>query len=164
MKAIVFKAVLLLAIVLALPMLIPGPDGKPIMSPKDWLPTDLMASVRRTGSALGDIAEGGGSNTVYSWVDEHGVQHYSDAPTNAAVENAKQLPLPDSANLIPPPETTAFSDAVKARRTGSANSPQLRDLEALSSGDYSKAPELIKNLPELLEQAQKARQGRQNIE
>jgi len=163
MKAIGLKVILIIAIVLALPMIIPGPDGKPIMSFEDWLPSDLISGLGRAAAKLENAVEGdGNTETVYGWVDEHGVQHYSGAPSAAA--KAEPLRLPENENIIPPPASSSLVEAARASRSGGSDDVSLKELEALVDGDYSKAPELLKNLPELLEQAKQARQTQRTID
>lgn len=108
MKLLTFKLILILLIALAAPMIIPGPDGEPIMTIDDWIPRDLINSVGSgidsAGSVLsdavdatGEAVDGSGGNQIYTWRDAQGVLHYSDTP----VENAQALELDDNTLEIP---------------------------------------------------------------
>ncbi len=52
------------------PMYMKGPTGQPIMTAKDWVPAGLEAPTNLTAEA---------PSNFYSWVDEEGVAHFSDA-------------------------------------------------------------------------------------
>ncbi|MFC6635112.1 DUF4124 domain-containing protein [Microbulbifer taiwanensis] len=104
MKTTYMLAVLLL-VGIGLPMLLPGPDGEPIMSPRDWLPSQetldsaqrqterawqtARSTTQKSGELLqylagapgtaqpGESAQPG-SNAVYKWQDSDGNWHFSD--------------------------------------------------------------------------------------
>ncbi len=183
MKLFTFKLLVIIAIALIAPMIIPGPDGKPIMSIEDWIPHDLINSVGDGIELVGDTledtidsAEGiGGSATnsdaIYSWRDERGVLHYSDTPIEGAAavevpENTLEIPsknfvehgmLPGSDDRRSGGKSILLED-VRFKGTRSGASADLADIEAMANGDFSNTSEVLKNLPELLEQARQARQ------
>jgi len=108
MKLLTFKLFLILLIALVAPMIIPGPDGEPIMTIEDWIPRELINSVGSgidsAGSVLsgavdatGEVVDTGGGDQIYTWRDAQGVLHYSDTP----VENAETLELGDNTLEIP---------------------------------------------------------------
>ncbi|WP_444916399.1 DUF4124 domain-containing protein [Microbulbifer sp. JMSA003] len=94
----------LLLVGVVLPMILPGPDGKPIMSPSDWLPQKpdisairetgerAMQSVRETTqesvskieelAASSELVSQGDSDKqtseVFTWKDKDGNWHFSD--------------------------------------------------------------------------------------
>lgn len=137
MKALGFKLILLLVLGgFVAPMLLPGPDGKPIMTLEDWIPRDLIAWV--TGAldkvselpsdavnTVGDTIIGEGAE-IYHWRDENGVLHYSDEP----VTGADSMVIPQDGLAIPskrfvrsglaPAEEELQASSNSARRSGKA--------------------------------------------
>lgn len=108
MKLFTVKLVVVLLIALLAPMIIPGPDGKPIMSIDDWIPHKLINSIGSSldtaGSMLsgamenaGDVQEAVSGNAIYRWRDAQGVLHYSDTP----VADAEAVELIDNTLEIP---------------------------------------------------------------
>ena len=61
MKKLWIKLSIFLVAVVALPMFIPGPDGRPIMSLDDWIPSDLISGA---GETLGHLSGVVGSKGV----------------------------------------------------------------------------------------------------
>ena len=188
MKALGFKLIFLLVLgVFVLPMQLPGPDGKPIMTMEGWIPRDLIASIKGAfdkvdtdaldGTIVGEGAE------IYHWRDEKGVLHYSDK----AVSGANSMVLPHDGLAIPSErfvrsglapaedETAAIgsssrgsailleehsfpgSSKSRKRTAKSGKQPSLKDVEALANGDFSNSAEMMQNLPALLEQLKEAR-------
>lgn len=182
MKLFTFKIILMLVVLLGAPMIIPGPDGKPIMSIDDWIPRDLIRSLKSGTETLTDagaelLDEEAGPAQIYAWRDASGAIHYSDTPVNGAelvevsdntlqipadrfVQHGLAPPLPPEPSSSPLAILLEEKPATSAGKSSSASksSTSLKDLEELVNGDYSKAGELLKNLPELLEQAKQARQ------
>ncbi|AWF80407.1 hypothetical protein BTJ40_06055 [Microbulbifer sp. A4B17] len=94
----------LLLVGVVLPMVLPGPDGKPIMSPSDWLPQKPdISAIRETGeravqsmrkttqesvSKIEELATSSGlipqedsarqTSEVFTWKDKDGNWHFSD--------------------------------------------------------------------------------------
>lgn len=107
----------LLILVFVLPMIVPGPNGKPVMSPKDWLPD--QSTLNKVSHFLTEIANkvassvsqndyverqlNGSSNQFYQWQDENGQWHFSDDPAQAQGYQVSQKPMPEVANRIAPP-------------------------------------------------------------
>ncbi len=188
MKMLGFKLIMLLLVMgVAMPMLVPGPDGKPIMSLDDWIPHDLLRSLGQLGDDVVDVVESGkdAANTqitgagaeIYSWRDERGVIHYSDTP----IEGAEPIVVPHDGLAIPAdrfvqsglapaadeqPSQRPKSTLLRERDpldpgAGSESAPAkpgLEQLQALGEGDFSNAAAVLENLPELLEQARAARE------
>ena len=162
-------------------MFINGPDGKPIMSPDDWIPDQALARLVEFASGVFDQAERAGASVqggaapgqqVYSWKDASGTVHYSDAP----FEGAETVAIPDNSLEIPAKRfiQAGTSPAMELRQGGSGTAVLLNDrdrrgsgtagaavnsaeLEAFVGGDYSKAGAVLKNMPAILEQAKQAR-------
>ena len=111
MKLLGFKLILLLLVLgVGVPMIMPRPDGKPIMTVDDWIPHDTIAWFKRSFSGLSDLVEDGqegvaglqpgatGAGTeIYTWRDDNGVLHYSDTP----VDGAGTVLVPDNGLAIP---------------------------------------------------------------
>ncbi len=105
---------LLLALALVAPMIIPGPDGKPIMTMADWKPdTSKLEQVANkaknsASSATQTIADsttlllGGDTdsgNVMHKWQDTEGVWHFSDSiPDASQVTNLTTGEIPKLAN------------------------------------------------------------------
>ncbi|MBT8139272.1 MAG: DUF4124 domain-containing protein [Gammaproteobacteria bacterium] len=189
MKWFTFKWLAVLGALLVAPMLIKGPDGKPIMSISDWIPNDLLESAGDAGqraTALASELAGKGTDAVranaeaqvYSWRDANGTLHFSDRP----VDGAKAIDV--TGNTLEIPADRFVQDGTRpvskdnGRTGGRATLLRERDnvsgslasasgaqpavdnagLEALIGGDFSKAGDVLKSLPALLEQAKKARE------
>lgn len=178
MKWFTFKLVAVLAVLLAAPLFIPGPDGKPIMTLDDWIPRDLVNSAGKAAELAGSLADGGlatggDSNQVYSWRDANGTLHFSDTPQagSAPVEipdNTLEIPadrfIQHGTRPVEEPAGRKSGQAFLIREGGGARGKaaagagvDTRALEALVGGDYSKAGEVLQNLPEIVEQAKQAR-------
>ena len=188
MKMLGFKLITLLVVMgLVMPMLLPGPDGKPIMTLDDWIPRDFLAAIGKLGDDVAEAVDNsvsavetevvGAGAQIYSWRDERGVLHYSDTP----VEGASPLVVPHDGLAIPadrfvqsglaPAANDAPAPRPKSRllkerdplgRDAEPDKPKskagLDDLQALGDGDFSNAAAVLENLPELLEQARAARE------
>ena len=181
MKWFIFKLVAVFGALLAAPMFINGPDGKPIMSPDDWIPDRALERLVEFAGGLFDKAERAGElspggtapgQQVYSWKDANGTVHYSDAPS----EGAETVAIPDNSLEIPAKRfiQAGTSPALERRQGGAGGAVLLNDrdrrgggtaaanvnsaeLEAFVGGDYSKAGAVLKNMPAILEQAKQAR-------
>lgn len=182
-----FSVVVMLGILLVGPMLLPGPDGEPIMTPDDWIPHTLIATLMGGADKVSDIVEDGvggveamgsavgAGSEIYRWRDKNGVLHFSDAP----IEGAQAIAVPHDALAIPsdhfvegplgvpvtdrtPPPTgrsVLLRDRDQAVNGGVGVKDVDAELRALGTGDFSNAGELLKNLPQILEQAVKANNG-----
>ena len=122
----------LLVLALGLPLWLRGPDGRPIMTPADWLESPawlegLIAGAREfaespveTTPAIGAEKPGGnggeasaanaGTGFYYRWQDATGLWHFSDEPPPARADELQPLALPDPANRLSPP---AAAEAVE---------------------------------------------------
>ena len=184
MKTMGFKLMLLLLVgALTLPMIIPGPNGEPIMSIDDWIPHDFIASLTKAGDKVSGLADDaataidgqtlGAGAQIYTWRDERGVLHYSDSP----VAGADTLSVPDDGLSMPAKRfiqnglaPTEQKSASKKARSLLLNDRSSRgyaaeggkiektELESLATGDLSQMSEAMKDLPALLEQVKAARQ------
>lgn len=101
------KLTLIVLFALVAPMIIPGPDGKPIMTIDDWIPHDLIASIGKGTDTVSDVIEGGSEaieagitgagSQIYTWRDDNGVLHYSDQPFDGSMV----IEVPDDGLAIP---------------------------------------------------------------
>ncbi len=126
----------------------------------------------------------GAGAEIYTWRDNQGVLHFSDTP----VEGAEVTLVPHDGLAIPAEkfiqdglspaepvssstgprafllEEQAFSNRNSAFKTkkkaeASAGGATLADIEAMANGDMSKLGAVLKDLPQLVEQAKQARQN-----
>ena len=104
-----------ITILLVLPMIIKGPDGRPIMTLEDWIPdwhiapasSNLAVSNGSDGLEISDGAQSGSllpANKMYKWQDERGRWHYSNEKPKAGV-SATVEDLPQVENVIDAPVT-----------------------------------------------------------
>lgn len=125
MKGLIIKlAIMLLVFVVIIPMLIPGPGGKPVMSVKDWIPdfraieAKITAFIQDTGDAIQKktgMDVGVEKPKMYKWKDQYGNWQFSDNPADvpAHIRNAQKVDLPSVANTMQAPPKVDFggSDA-----------------------------------------------------
>lgn len=107
---------------LAVPLFLVGPNGKPMMSLEDWTP-DLTALKRVIntaknvahngelasmeglsviGESLTASAKPASPQTLYKWKDKKGVWQFSSTPPPEDVDNAQMQALPKMANVMQP--------------------------------------------------------------
>lgn len=122
-----FKLIITLALLLGLgvgmPMLMPGPDGKPMMTGKDWLPdsgqfNQLIAKAKKLVYSANDLMEnetgvnlGASRGKIYKWQDEHGTWHFSDTASDK-IDAANQMveAMPQIRNSMQSPPKIDFGD------------------------------------------------------
>ncbi|NNC54201.1 MAG: DUF4124 domain-containing protein [Pseudomonadales bacterium] len=188
MKWFAFKLIAVMGALLAAPMFIVGPDGEPLMSVQDWIPHDLLQTAgdasQRAAALAGDLASetGRGADVgeqVYSWRDANGTLHFSDRPAEGAeaidvTRNTLEIPaqrfVQDGTRPVAKGGTgsgggraTLLRDRDNrqtgiASASGSQPAVDSAALESLIGGDFSKAGDVLKSLPAILEQAKKARE------
>jgi len=129
----------ILVLIFVLPMIVPGPDGEPVMGLDDWLPSTapIKASVEKLRPKEPTV--------LFKWQDENGQWHFSDKP----VDSAKQLiktEVPDLVNTMEPLESGS------------------NDKESVSVGlkvpegfQFSPTTVPLQDIPELIDEAKKAR-------
>lgn len=104
----------LVVLVFVVPMIMPGPNGKPVMTVNDWLPG--FASIERTRATLLSwwrrFTTGVEQNTgfdvapepeqLFKWQDANGTWHFTNRANQAAAGAQKQA-LPTATNTMAPP-------------------------------------------------------------
>lgn len=150
----------LLIIVFVLPMIMPGTDGKPVMSLSDWLP-DTSAIRGLFSDSVNKAARLVGQDDVvifkkpqlYKWQDEKGRWHFTDKASEAsghAIEEA----IPKPVNRMPPPPSVEGDEAGPAASTeGFSFSPTsipLSDIPKLID-DAKKLRDIARDRHEKLE-------------
>lgn len=159
----------LFIIVFVLPMVVPGPSGKPVMTPKDWLPDQstlnnashfFKTAVNKVAAVFGQeaILEAGvaGSSTdawgsqknFYKWQDEQGQWHFSDNSGHAAGHNVSQQKLPQVSNRLPPVEIPAVDDKKPASKAAGDEPPAWQ---------FSPTSIPLDEIPKLIEDTKKIR-------
>ncbi|GAB2895796.1 hypothetical protein ACCI51_04375 [Microbulbifer echini] len=176
MKYAYMLAVLLLVGV-GLPMLIPGPDGKPIISPQDWLPDQqtldtvrqqgqravqaVTTSTQKSAEQFETLVESSGllpeeskkpTTEVFSWQDRQGNWHFSDSVPEglgASVRIHRVKPI----NTLP-------ADAAGTKRQ--AQEPQSQRLQESDSSD-NRLSNILKEIQALQEKSQERQQALDNL-
>jgi len=165
---LLIKSGLMLGGLFAVLVFLPGPNGKPMMSVTDLPGYGLFASLIRAKETAVEMTEKvRGENDIYQWVDEQGVIHFSDQP----VANATVRELSEGNDPIPSKNFTGqnyqkktsgqqaqgyfigdsrFKQAKDSASTTSSVKPA--DFEDLIDGDYSNAREIVKELPQYLQE------------
>jgi hypothetical protein len=104
----------LIMLVFVVPMIMPGPNGKPVMSFKDWLPNS--ASVERVRTSLlswwhriSNVVEQNTGLDVapepaqfFKWQDANGTWHFTNR-ADMASKDAQRQALPTATNTMAPP-------------------------------------------------------------
>jgi len=157
-------------------------DG--LMEGLDSWTSKLLSEAPLTDS-LPQTVVGAGAE-IYTWRDSQGVLHFSDTPVEGAEvtlvpHDGLAIPAdkfiqdglaPAKAALSAagsraflleeqsfPHRKSAFKDNDKKTGTASADVSSLADIEAVANGDMSKLGAVLKDLPQLVEQAKRARQN-----
>lgn len=117
-------SIFLLMLVVVIPMIMPGPNGTPVMRPSDWLPDiaavkTLPARLERWFDGLGQASSGsksGQSGSFYKWQDENGKWHFSDqAPPEGTGETVETLPkLTNTLQAVEPAKQSSLSTSSQA--------------------------------------------------
>lgn len=112
MKLFVKFMIFILVLGLAGPFIMKGPDGRPLMDLRDFIPDFSSMKRKATGmindvnNTVGDLSEGGsseaigdfGKTRVYRWQDENGQWQYSDTPPPS--QNAEKLLINPNVNIV----------------------------------------------------------------
>ena len=156
MKWKIFKLMLpLLFMVFVLPMIMPGPKGRPVMTWQDWLPnaasiqrwqSELMSLWNRTATNIEqktglDVAPAPAQ--LYKWKDEHGKWHFTDR-ADMASKSATREHMPATVNSMAPPPVIPRSD-----ETESAASSSSLPLPLPTTVPVDKIPQLIDDAKKL---------------
>ena len=133
MKLMIKLMVLALIGAVVAPMLIKGPDGRPLMSWQDFFSSPSKPS--GTG-----VSSSSGLTTVYKWQDDEGNWHFSDRPV---VESSEKLTYNPNANII--------------QSLAKKEEPQKVKVTPFESTPDQKGPSLttvpMDQVPELMDQA-----------
>ena len=133
----------LLIIGFIVPMIMPGPDGKPLMSWADWLPDkaglDRFSSLLKAGVEAVDpedkilpAIDFIEPQKVYKWKDQQGQWYFADEP-NAMAVDAEEIELPRIHNTIRPLTARAAESAGLSSLTEDFNlSPTTVTLPGIS--------------------------------
>ena len=134
------------------PMLMPGPDGKPIMTIKDWLPdsstlSNIQKKIIATVNKTSEVVDAAPiivtpKKQMYKWQDKKGGWHFTDnihqVPEYALAQLEKQT--------VPKVVNTMAAPVVEEEELTEA--PQVLN----ESGQID-----VKKLPEIVEEAKKAK-------
>jgi hypothetical protein len=104
----------LFMLVFVVPMIMPGPNGKPVMSARDWLPNsasiehvraNLLSWWRRISTSVEqntglDVAPE--PEQLFKWKDANGTWHFTNRADQASKDAHKQA-LPTATNTMAPP-------------------------------------------------------------
>ncbi|WP_019528459.1 hypothetical protein [Dasania marina] len=129
------------------PMIMPGQNGKPIMSPRDWLPDEktldkITESVSKVANTTSEIAGGrpvfqSTKKQLYKWQDKEGnwqfTDNYNQIP-NYALSQLQAQDMPSTVNSMVAPTIVEVAEAASA---GS------NLLNPDGTPDVSKMPEMV---------------------
>jgi hypothetical protein len=110
---------LLLALLLlggfVLPMLITGPDGRPLMTPQDWLPDLGQSKAELQGQLTANDYQAerlaASTGKMYKWQDDKGQWHFSEQkPSDAVIIAVEQLPDVENVMDSPSDNTSGSSN------------------------------------------------------
>ena len=148
-----------------LPMIMPGPDGKPMMSWQDWLPdsakfNQLASKTKRMLSSANDLMEdntgidmGAGRGKLYKWQDQHGNWHFSDkASDKIAAANQMVESLPQVRNTMQAPPKIDFGGK-KSQQT--SNVPNIPLPTTIPVANIPKLIDDAKNIQQLADKRAK---------
>lgn len=181
-KKLVIKATLMIAGLFVVMMVLPGPNGEPMMSVQDLPGYSLFSAANKAVDKVSTtVAEAHGHSEIYTWVDASGAIHYSDTP----IEGSERHELSSVNNAIPAENFTGEAYAPIEKKTSSPrsffikdsntssrkakfnsstaqannSSSQLssQDFSDLAEGDLSNAGEILQQLPDFLQEAQQER-------
>ncbi|BBM02586.1 hypothetical protein [Microbulbifer sp. GL-2] len=173
-----YMLAVLLVVGVGLPMLLPGPDGKPIMSPGDWLPDQqTLDSVRHQGQRalqavssttqksaqqLETLVESSGlvskeqinepTTEVFTWQDNEGNWHFSDSVPEG-LDNSVRIHRIKPVNTVP--ATQASSNVAPQQPTATL----LQD----NTGADSRISQLLKDVQALQEKNLERQQALDNL-
>jgi len=130
----------LLIIACIAPMVIKGPDGEPLMSIEDWIPS--------TPTIPDELQSDDEPTTVYKWQDEDGNWHFSNTPAQAQAGAEKLTIDSSSVNTV---------QAVKVPKSGlqttGGSTPQIPSaLDAMSPDNVQELLKNVNNLQEVVDQ------------
>jgi hypothetical protein len=155
MKWKMFKLLMpLLMLVFVVPMILPGPNGKPAMSPADWLPS--ASSIERSRATLlswwrratTGLKENTGIDVtpepeqLYKWQDANGTWHFTNRADKAASDAQRQA-MPTATNTMAPPPVVE-----RDHESAAAPRPSL-PLPLPTTVPVDKIPELIDDAKKL---------------
>ncbi len=147
--------IILILLTVVLPMIIPGPDGKPIMSLNDWLPNtgsmnstsakltskvkEWLFSAKETVERSAGVSVGIERPKLYKWRDENGAWHFSDK-SDVQAKNQIVEALPKIQNSMEPPPDIDFGDSDTSSSFSGAKSMSIPFPTSIPVG---KIPQLI---------------------
>lgn len=140
----------LLVLVFVLPMIMPGPDGKPVMNWRDWLPD--KSTIAPVADVLEDTNGAGqpATQAFYRWQDEQGRWHFSDSPPPDTV-------LADQANAGLAEQLPVVTNRMDALPQAE---PEQAATTSTDSGGLPFSPTTVplQDIPKLIEDAKKVQQ------
>ena len=170
-KKLLFKVGLMLGGLFAVMLVLPGPDGKPLMQISELPGYGLFAATSEAVDSVGKAVEKTTENLqppteIYTWVDENGAVHYSDTPVAGSTVHE----IADSNDAIPSENFTGEAYRPRQKEKPSFKSYLIKDSNHRGSkgdaktlnpgefdGDFTDTAALMQQLPEYLEKAHQAR-------
>lgn len=160
----------LLVMAFVVPMIMPGPNGHPVMTWQDWLPS--TASVQHWHATLtsmwnriaGSVEQTTGLDVapaptqLYKWKDANGNWHFTDR-ADMVDSNAARAPLPTAVNTMAPPPVIKHDATTSIWSQGS--NPHALPAQTSSQSSFSlPLPATIPadKIPQLIDDAKKLQQ------
>lgn len=168
-KKLLFKVGFMMFSLFAVLLLMPGPNGEPMMSFEDLPGYGLVtAATSAVDLAEQTLEAKTPEQTIYTWVDEHGAVHYSHEPAPGATahEISESNPPIPSKKFMGEVEFKKRSQSSSGgafrtggvSKSGSKQSLNADDFQALAEGDLSNASKVLKELPTYLQEAHQKRE------
>lgn len=144
----VMMIITLMFLAFGLPMIMPGPNGKPMMTLNDWIP-DLSGAAKKwhkfshvvedqTGIALAPPPP-----TIHKWQDEKGKWHFGDSAPEGA--NSEKFVVREANSMEPPPE-------IEFESSRSTSGPSVGFPSTISPAAIPELIDKAKNVQNLMDQ------------
>jgi hypothetical protein len=168
-----FVLIVFVIVMFGLPMIMKGPDGRPIMTIDDWLPSgssvdnvvstlnsvkDSAMQVVSEHSPSDDVSEDelmpvqAGAGTMYKWQDEKGRWHFSNEKPQAASQVSVEA-LPEVKNLMQAPVVKDRSSSNIGAASGSTQPAAGLPIPGLSVSK-DQASEMMRQLDQITKAAE----------
>ncbi len=151
----------LIVMTVVMPMIIPGQDGKPMMTIDDWIPdvtgmkNTVVDKFKEVLYTANEAVEGNTGVSVgierpklYKWQDENGTWHFSDRADSALTNQTSQM-IPKIKNTMGAPPKIDFGDSDNAGSGRSVREPSIPLPLSVGPDKISKLIDDVKNVQKM---------------